>query len=109
MSDTEIIPYERYKNGVLVESGTTERPLSPAEIEQRAYTTNLAAELVAYKADNAAMQTAIQTAVDTIPNNAFTGASQLKTALREIIDQSRAQRRMFRAAIRDVATLDDGQ
>lgn len=88
---------------------TDTQPVPSAAVEQRTYSTNLAAELTAYKADNLAMQTAIQAAVDTIPNNAFTGASLLKTALREISDQSKAQRRMFRAAIRDVAALDDGQ
>ena len=88
---------------------TTEtQPVPSAGVEQRNFTTNLAAELVAYKADNLALQTALAAAVAAIPNNAFTGASELKTALREISDQSKAQRRMFRAAVRDVAALDDG-
>jgi hypothetical protein len=113
MTDTEQITIETYAPGTstpeLLATETITVSIPPDVIEQRAYTTALAAELVAYKADNEALRAACQAAVDIIPNNAFTGASQLKTALREIIDQSRAQRRMFRAAIRDVSALDDGQ
>jgi hypothetical protein len=108
MTDTRDVPYEKYEGGVLVESGIESVPLTPEEIEQRDFTANLTTELAAYKADNLALQNALDAAVAAIPNNAFTGASQLKTALREISDQSKAQRRMFRAGIRDVAALDDG-
>jgi hypothetical protein len=109
MTDTETINIDEYRDGVLVGTRQETRQLSTEEVEQREYTTALAAELESYKADNLALQTALDAAVAAIPNNAFTGASQLKTALREISDQSKAQRRMFRAAIRDVAALDDGQ
>lgn len=109
MTDTETITIEEYRDGVLVGTREETRTLSPVEIEQRNYTANLTSELAAFKADNLALQTALDAAVAAIPNNAFTGASQLKTALREISDQSKAQRRMFRAGIRDVAALDDGQ
>jgi hypothetical protein len=105
---TDTVTVGEYRDGVLVGSETVEIPTPPEVIEQREFTTALAAELDAYKADNLALQTALDAAVAAIPNNAFTGAAQLKTALREISDQSKAQRRMFRAGIRDVAALDDG-
>lgn len=112
MTDTEDITIEEYASGTatpqLVASRVVTVPLPPEVIEQRQYSTNLAAELVSYKADRDAAIVAIDVAVAAIPNNAFTGASALKTALREIADEMRATRRMFRAGIRDVAALDDG-
>lgn len=82
---------EFYENGELVETRTVAVPKPRAEVEAEQYRTALAAEFTAFKAS--------LDALTALPNNSFTGA-------REVKDFARAARRMFRAAIRDLQSVD---
>lgn len=94
MTDTEIIPYELADGGgVVLETGTLTRVLSPEEVAERVQRTNLATEFATFKVALDALLL--------IPNTAFTGA-------REVKDFARAARRMFRAVNRDLQQIDTG-
>lgn len=79
-------------SGEMLETATHDVPLP--QREAHTFTAELATEFAAYKA-------ALDLLITTLPNNAFTGARELKDAMR-------ATRRMFRAAIRDVKRIDSG-
>lgn len=90
---TDTITIRTYAPGTdtphLLETRTEEVPIPPDVIEERAYTSGLAAEFVDFK-----------TALD-----ALTAASGTSKELKQF---ARATRRMFRAAIRELADIDPG-
>ena len=80
---TDTIPYERYVDGVMVDSGTVEVPVTPQEIERRAVVTEWKARRAALVSANQTLQAASTTAQVTAAMKAYATANNQAFAVVE--------------------------